>query len=81
VMRAYLAIFETYAFGVGAPLTVPLLAMSGLADPHVTREEALAWAAQTTGRFESEFFPGGHFFIQSDLAAATARVGRFLAQV
>lgn len=81
VMRADLAIFETYACGAGAALAVPLLAMSGATDPHVTREEALAWREQTSGRFESEFFPGGHFFIQTDLAAVTARVGRFLAQV
>ena len=81
VMRADLAIFETYAYAPGAPLPVPILALGGAADPHVSREEALAWRAQTTGRFEAEFLPGGHFFIQSGLGAVTARVGKFLASV
>jgi medium-chain acyl-[acyl-carrier-protein] hydrolase len=80
VMRADLTVFETYAHAPGAPLAIPVLAMSGESDPHVSRAEALAWGEHTTGRFEAEFFPGGHFFIQSQLGPATARVARFLAQ-
>jgi medium-chain acyl-[acyl-carrier-protein] hydrolase len=80
VMRADLTIFETYAHAAGAPLALPILAMSGVSDPHVSREEALAWGRQTTGKFEAEFFPGGHFFVQSELGAVTARVARFLAE-
>jgi len=68
-------------FVAGAPLSVPILALSGETDPHVSRAEALAWGGQTTGKFEPEFFPGGHFFIQSELGAVTARVGRFLGQI
>jgi medium-chain acyl-[acyl-carrier-protein] hydrolase len=80
VMRADLAVFETYEHLARDPLAIPILAMSGESDPHVTHAEALAWRGHTTGRFEAEFFPGGHFFIQSELGAVTARVARFLAQ-
>jgi medium-chain acyl-[acyl-carrier-protein] hydrolase len=80
VMRGDLTIFETYEYIAGAPLSIPLLAMSGEQDPHVTRAEALAWGRHTIGKFEAEFFPGGHFFIQSEHRAVTARVARFLSQ-
>jgi medium-chain acyl-[acyl-carrier-protein] hydrolase len=80
VMRADLTIFETYEHVAGAPLSLPLLAMGGEQDRHVTRAEALGWGRHTTGKFEAEFFPGGHFFIQSEHGAVVARVARFLAQ-
>ena len=80
VMRADLTIFETHRHEAGKPLSVPILAMSGESDPHVSRAEALAWGEHTTSDFEAEFFPGGHFFIQSELGAVTTRVARFLAR-
>jgi medium-chain acyl-[acyl-carrier-protein] hydrolase len=81
VMRADLTVFETYEYAAGAPLSVPVLALGGETDPHVSRGEALAWGGHTTGRFEAEFFPGGHFFIQSELGPVTSCVGRFLGQL
>jgi len=81
VMRADLTVFETYEHAAGPALGLPLLALNGENDPHVSRAEALAWGEHTTGRFEAEFFPGGHFFIQSELGAVTARVAKFLTQV
>lgn len=77
-MRADLAVFETYACAPAEPLALPVLALGGEADPHVGREDLEAWREHTRGPFAAELFPGGHFFIQSGLAAVSARVTRFL---
>jgi len=79
VMRADLEVFETYAYAPEPPLGVPILALGGRADPHVAPAELEAWRGQTTAAFAAELFPGGHFFVQSELAAVTARARRFLA--
>lgn len=78
-LRADLAVYEKYEYGPGATLTQPLLALGGSADPTVPRHQILEWARHTTGRFESAFFPGGHFFLQSHLATVLQRVRIFLA--
>ena len=31
----------------------------------MTLDEARAWGAHTTGRFELKVFPGGHFYLNS----------------
>ena len=79
VMRADLEVFETYAFEPGPPLGMPLLALGGRDDPHVASAELEAWRSHTTGAAAAELVPGGHFFVQSVLPAASARVRRFLA--
>lgn len=80
-LRGDLEIFETYVHTPDEPLAIPLLALGGTEDPRVSRDQTLAWQAHTTGRFEAEFFSGGHFFTQTQHATVTARVATFLRQV
>ncbi|MDO8539062.1 MAG: thioesterase domain-containing protein [Opitutaceae bacterium] len=80
-LRADLSVYETYQFRNGAPLNAPLLALGGFHDATVPREQILGWARHTASRFECEFFPGEHFFVQSHLGAVTQRVRMFLSQV
>ena len=81
VLRADLEIYETYRYLPGPPLDVPVLALGGDRDANVSREQLFDWGAYTTGRFEAELLPGGHFFVQDDMPAATARVREFLASI
>lgn len=57
------------------PVGCPIVAMVGDGDPVVPVEDALAWARFTTGGFDSEVFPGGHFYLarQADRVAESIR--------
>ncbi|UQI47387.1 thioesterase II family protein [Streptomyces sp. HU2014] len=54
---------ETYRYEPGTPLTCPVHAMVGDADPKATLDEVRAWRDHTTGPFEFEALPGGHFYL------------------
>ena len=63
-LRADFEAVETYRFDSNEPpLDIPIIAFGGLDDPRISRERLEGWASQTTGRFESHYFHGGHFFI------------------
>ncbi|MEU8965666.1 alpha/beta fold hydrolase [Streptomyces sp. NPDC048491] len=68
-IRADYRAAETYRYVPGPALTCPVTVLTGDADPHVTSEEAHAWRRHTTGAFEVEVFPGGHFFLNSHAPA------------
>lgn len=70
-LRADYRAVETYAYRPGPPLRCPILALTGDADPRVSVAEAGRWRAYTTGRFDLETFPGGHFYLtgQGDAVA------------
>lgn len=80
-LRADMEIYETYAHFPAPPLDRPLLAMGGLGDAVVSRDDVLAWRQHTTAYFEPAFFEGGHFFAQENVTAVTARVRMFLAML
>ena len=63
-----------------APLSCPITAMGGLADPRVTIEALDAWRVQTTAAFDRELFAGGHFYIQSARAEVLRSLSRRLAR-
>ena len=65
VLRADFESFETYVYETESPLNSHIMALGGVHDPRVQREELEAWASQTTSLFQSEYFPGDHFFINS----------------
>jgi medium-chain acyl-[acyl-carrier-protein] hydrolase len=73
VLRADFAMCETYSYGEGQVLSCPISAFGGTGDTHVTRDELIAWHAQTSGAFSLRLFPGGHFFlhdVQADVLRA-----------
>ena len=65
IVRADIAVSETETIGIDAPLSCPITAMGGVGDDRVSVDELEAWRAQTTGPFEREMYPGGHFFRHS----------------
>ncbi|MFF8811967.1 thioesterase II family protein [Streptomyces pactum] len=54
---------ETYRCAPDATVDCPVLALIGDRDPRVTAEEARVWQRHTTGRFDLQFFDGGHFYL------------------
>jgi medium-chain acyl-[acyl-carrier-protein] hydrolase len=67
LLRADLALNETYTYVPEAPLAVPITAFGGERDPKVTEAEVRAWAVQTSDRFTARMLAGGHFFVQESV--------------
>jgi len=66
MLRADFEAVENYRFNSGAPpLDLPIVAFGGLGDPRVSTERLAGWALQTNLRFETQYFPGDHFFLHS----------------
>jgi medium-chain acyl-[acyl-carrier-protein] hydrolase len=64
-LRADFAMNDTYTYVPDTPLTCPIFAYGGLADPDIARVDVDAWRVQTTGAFTIRMLPGDHFFIHS----------------
>lgn len=73
-LRADFELLETYPFTTAPPLNCPIVAFGGLDDPRVSRERVEGWARHTDSRFESNYFPGGHFFINTAKEAITESI-------
>jgi len=63
VMRADLALTETYVATPGATIAAPITAYTGAADGKVAEEDARGWERHTTGAFAMRIFPGDHFYL------------------
>lgn len=73
-LRADYTAVETYVHRAG-PLTCPITAFAGDADPRVTPAETDGWAACTRAAFSRRVFSGGHFYLgdrPAEVAAAIA---------
>jgi len=81
VIRADLAMNETYIYQEQPPLDLPLLALGGDDDPWVTPPELMAWGEQAQGSFTMENVPGDHFFLQGASREVLAIVSHHLARV
>ncbi|MEU5987674.1 alpha/beta fold hydrolase [Spirillospora sp. NPDC047418] len=77
-VRNDFALIEDYAHRDGTRLTVPLTAIIGDADAHVSQEQARGWARVTDGRFALKVLPGGHFYLADQQPAVIAEVLRTL---
>jgi medium-chain acyl-[acyl-carrier-protein] hydrolase len=65
VLRADLAVCETYLYKAEAPLSCPVSAYGGSHDTRVPRHFLTGWRAQTSEDFNIRMFPGDHFFLQT----------------
>jgi surfactin synthase thioesterase subunit len=65
VLRADTTLYRNYVYAAEPPLSLPIFAYGGRADPNVSAEHVEAWREQTTGAFVRREFAGGHFFIHS----------------
>jgi len=69
---------ESYRYRPGPALACPITVFTGDDDPRTTLEEARAWAGHTSGDFELNVYPGGHFFLTEHQAAIVERISAAL---
>jgi medium-chain acyl-[acyl-carrier-protein] hydrolase len=62
ILRADLAVYETYVYATEPPLNCPISTFGGLQDHRVSRGDLEAWRDQTSVSFSLRMFPGDHFF-------------------
>jgi surfactin synthase thioesterase subunit len=77
-VRNDFALIEDYAHRDGTRLAVPVTAIIGDSDSHVSEEQARGWAQVTDGRFALRVLPGGHFYLTDQQTAVIAEVLRTL---
>jgi medium-chain acyl-[acyl-carrier-protein] hydrolase len=65
LLRADMAVCQTYEYAPGPPQVCPVTALGGLHDLDVTRERLGAWRAHTEAAFKLRMLPGGHFFLHT----------------
>ncbi|WP_240777969.1 thioesterase II family protein [Nonomuraea basaltis] len=70
-LRADYQAVETYQCAADAAVGCPLVVFVGDDDPKTTVEEARAWRRNTTGHFDLRVFPGGHFYLDDQVAEVT----------
>ncbi|MEU8622524.1 alpha/beta fold hydrolase [Streptomyces sp. NPDC048623] len=79
--RADLRLIETYRPGAARPVTVPVTAYTGDADPGVPLPDVAAWAELAAGEFAMRVFPGGHFYLVDRETEVVADISERLALV
>jgi surfactin synthase thioesterase subunit len=62
----------------GVAVSCPIVALAGDADGEVSVPDVAAWRHHTTGEFELQVFPGGHFFIADRLPAKATLIAGLL---
>jgi surfactin synthase thioesterase subunit len=77
-LRADYKAIETYELQPGPPLSCPIWALAGDADPLTTEAELAAWRPQTTGAFVLRTFPGHHFYLADHLHQLTTLIAEAL---
>jgi len=65
LLRADMALTETYEHRDEPPLSIPITALTGTEDAKVMIEDAQAWERHTGADFRLHVFPGDHFFLYS----------------
>jgi medium-chain acyl-[acyl-carrier-protein] hydrolase len=65
ILRADLAVSETYTYTDEAPLDCPVSVFGGMQDREASRKYLEAWPAQTSCSSMLWMLPGDHFFLQS----------------
>ncbi len=66
ILRADLAVIETYTYVTEKPLNCSLFCYGGINDPETTRNELVSWKEHTQKDFRIRMFPGNHFFLNQE---------------
>ncbi|WP_020667231.1 thioesterase II family protein [Amycolatopsis nigrescens] len=74
-MRADYRAIETYRWDPATPmLNCAVSALIGDTDPRVDQDDADAWRTHTTGAFDLETYPGGHFYLADQQAEVVRKI-------
>jgi medium-chain acyl-[acyl-carrier-protein] hydrolase len=80
LVRADMAVCESYAYRSEAPLPCALAAFAGLQDPHTDPQGLEAWRDECARGFAVHSFAGDHFFLRSAEGEVLGVLARELAQ-
>jgi medium-chain acyl-[acyl-carrier-protein] hydrolase len=64
ILRADIAMCETYRYQPAGPLPCPITALGGREDEMVSEAELHDWRVHTAAGFEVLLFSGGHFYLR-----------------
>lgn len=67
ILRADIAIVESYRFADHEPLDCPITVFAGQSDTTVTWQQLMAWKRHTRRQFAAHIFPGDHFYPRGPL--------------
>lgn len=79
LLRADLALVETYRHTPGAPLACPITALAGAQDVEAPPPTVEAWRRHTRAVFDLQVFDHGHFFFEPCLGPIAELLGRLAA--
>ena len=65
MLRADIAVCETYEYFEGKPLNCPISVVGGWQDKQVSRADLEAWSIHTAAEFSLKMVSGDHFFLKS----------------
>jgi surfactin synthase thioesterase subunit len=78
IVRADVAMAESYRYEPESPLGCPLIACDAAADPQASRTDVESWKRETSGRFSIQRFGGDRSYIQREHEALTGLVRNHL---
>ncbi|MCM2438763.1 SDR family NAD(P)-dependent oxidoreductase [Agrobacterium vitis] len=85
VIKADYQLNNTYRFQPKRPLGVPITALGGRADPYTTGQHILGWQAHSEMRLVTQFFPGDHYFMETQsellIEVASRTLAEFLTKI
>lgn len=76
ILRADCQAIETWEYKPSLPLEIPVVALGGVQDKHVSIEELEKWSEVTKGPFEIQLFSGDHFYIHQATEALLGVVAK-----
>jgi medium-chain acyl-[acyl-carrier-protein] hydrolase len=81
IIRADMAVCQTYSYAAEPPLDCSVSAFGGLQDVEVPREGVRAWHSQTNSSFTMWMLEGDHFFLHRSLPQMLRIISQTLANL
>lgn len=78
-LRSDFTLSESINLADADPVSIPILAIGGDADPSVPISGLQAWSGKTTGHCFHQVFPGDHFFVRQNLPKVMDALRDFVA--
>jgi len=74
ILRADVALLETYKYSIGEPLACPVTVLGGSGDPAISPNMLAGWQELTSAAFAQHEYAGEHFFIHTARDAVVSTI-------